>query len=116
MTASTTAATDLSVNQIVLLAHRQAGLLHYAQGLDNARGNNARLLLSILPGAIAAALQRHVPHWTGTAVEAQGGEVTLVSMGPAAAQAARLQDERPGAGTYRWRHRVSAGAEWAAGQ
>jgi predicted dehydrogenase len=27
-----------------------------------------------LPGAIAAALQRHVPHWTGTAVEAQGGE------------------------------------------
>ncbi len=54
MVASAAASIELSVNQIVLQAYQLAGLLNYAQGLDQKRGNYARLLLESIVALLEA--------------------------------------------------------------
>jgi len=48
LTVATTTTFELTIDQIVLTAYRQAGLLHYAQGLDNARGSYGRTQLATI--------------------------------------------------------------------
>lgn len=48
MTVATTTTFELTIDQIVLAAYRQAGLLHYSQGLDNARGSYGRTGLATI--------------------------------------------------------------------
>lgn len=48
MTVAATTTFELTIDQIVLAAYRQAGLLHYSQGLDQARGNYGRTQLATI--------------------------------------------------------------------
>lgn len=48
MTVAATTSFELTIDQIVLAAYRQAGLLHYAQGLDSARGSYGRTMLATI--------------------------------------------------------------------
>jgi hypothetical protein len=48
VTVAATSSFELTIDQIVLAAYRQAGLLHYSQGLDQSRGSYGRTNLATI--------------------------------------------------------------------